>query len=136
MPAGSAPRIALKLAAIVAVLFGIATVASGGNVLFGDGAQSAGNYVPFIVWFNFLAGFVYVAAGVGLWLGLPWAPALAVILAGATAVAFAALGWHIGQGGAYEMRTVFAMTLRLGVWAGIAALAIGFDRRQQRYGRT
>ncbi len=29
---------------------------------------AAGNFVPFVVWFNFLAGFVYVAAGVELWL--------------------------------------------------------------------
>jgi hypothetical protein len=132
MPAGSACRIALKLAAGVAVLFGIATVASGGNVLFGSGAQSAGHYVPFIVWFNFLAGFAYVAAGAGLWRGRPWAAALAVSLAGATAVAFAALGWHIGQGGAYEMRTLYAMTLRLGVWLAIAFLALRFDVSQGR----
>jgi hypothetical protein len=67
MPAGSASRLALKLAAAIAVLFGAATVASGGNVLFGDGAQGAGHYVPFIVWFNFLAGFACIVAGVALW---------------------------------------------------------------------
>ena len=136
MPAGRAFRFALKLAAVVAVLLGIATIASGGNVLFGGGAEGAGNYVPFIVWFNFLAGFLYVAAGVGLWLRAAWASGLALALALATAGAFAALGLHIGGGGAYEARTVIAMTLRLGVWAGIAALAIGFERRQQRYGRA
>ena len=136
MPAGSASRIALKLAAVVAVLFGIATIASGGNVLFGSGAAGAGHYVPFIVWFNFLAGFFYVAAGVGLWRRTAWASGLALALAVATAGAFAALGVHIGGGGAYEARTLIAMTLRLGVWAGIAALAIGFDRRQQRYGHA
>jgi hypothetical protein len=136
MPAGSASRIALKLAAVVAVLFGIATIASGGNVLFGGGAAAAGNYVPFIVWFNFLAGFFYVAAGVGLWLRAAWAAGLAIALAVANAGAFAALGLHIGGGGAYEARTVIAMTLRLGVWVGIAALAIGFDRRQLRHGRA
>lgn len=133
MPAGRAFRLALKLAALVAVLFGIATVASGGNVLFGGGAQGAGHYVPFIVWFNFLAGFVYVAAGIGLWRRRPWAGWLALALAATTAVAFAALGWHIGAGGAYEPRTVAAMTLRLAVWLAIAAVAIGFDFGQRRY---
>lgn len=128
--------LALRLAAIVAVLFGLATIVSGGNVLFGNGAEAAGHYVPFVVWFNFLAGFFYVAAGVGLWLRTAWASGLALALAVATAGAFAALGVHIGGGGAYEARTLIAMTLRLGVWAGIAALAIGFDRRQQRYGRA
>jgi hypothetical protein len=136
MPAGSASRIGLKLAAVVAVLFGIATIASGGNVLFGGGAQSAGNYVPFIVWFNFLAGFFYVAAGVGLWLRTGWAGGLAIALALANVGAVAALGLYIGGGGAYEARTVIAMTLRLGVWLAIASLAIRVDVSQGRYRRA
>jgi hypothetical protein len=123
----------LRLAAVIAVLFGAATVASGGNVLFGSGAPAAGNYVPFIVWFNFVAGFFYVAAGVGLWRGERWAIWLALALAGSTAAAFAALGWHIGMGGVYETRTVVAMTLRLSVWLAIAGLAFGFDLGQRRH---
>jgi hypothetical protein len=126
MPAGSASRLVLRIAAVIAVLFGAATVASGGNVLFGSGAQGAGDYVPFIVWFNFLAGFVYVAAGAGLWLRTAWAPWLALALAVATAGAFAALGLHVGGGGAYEARTVIAMALRLGIWVAICAVAFGF----------
>lgn len=133
MPAGSRSRLVLRIAAVIAVLFGIATVASGGSVLFAEGA---GNYVPFIVWFNFLAGFFYVVTGVGLWLRAAWAPWLALALALLTGLAFAALGWHIGTGGAYEARTVAAMTLRLVVWSAIAALAWGFDLRQGRYRRA
>ena len=136
MPAGSASRLTLKLAAATAILFGIVTVASGGNVLFGDGARSAGNYVPFIVWFNFLAGFLYIAAGAGLWRRQRWAAGLALTLAVATAGAFAALGLHIGGGGAYEVRTLVAMTLRLGVWLAIAALAIAVDLNQVRLPRA
>jgi len=136
MPAGSASRLALKLAAIVAVLFGIATVASGGSVLFGDGAEAAGHYVPFIVWFNFLGGFAYVVAGVGLWLRMPWAPWLALGLALLTALAFAALGLHIGAGGAYENRTLAAMTLRLVLWGAIAALALRLDLSQRHMRRA
>jgi hypothetical protein len=120
----SLSRAALRIAAGVAVLFGAATVASGGSVLFGSGAAAAGNYVPFVVWFNFLAGFFYVAAGVGLWRRRPWAAWLAVALAALTALVFAAFGWHVASGGAYEARTVAAMTLRTLVWTAIAALAI------------
>jgi hypothetical protein len=126
----------LKIAAVIAVLFGAATVASGGNVLFGDGAPAAGNYVPFVVWFNFVAGFAYIVAGVGLWQQRRWAAWLAAALAGATAAAFAALGWHIGAGGLYESRTLAAMTLRLAVWVAIAALALGFDLSQGRQRRA
>jgi len=62
-------------------------VASGGNVLFGSGAAAAGNYVPFVVWFNSLAGFAYIAAGVGLWRQRPWAFWLALALAVLSAAA-------------------------------------------------
>lgn len=126
MPAGSAcglGRAAARVAAAVAVLFGAATVVSGGRVLIGGEAAAADNFVPFVVWFNFLAGFAYVAAGAGLWLRRPWAARLALAIAALTALAFAALGVHIAAGGAYEMRTLAAMTLRTLTWAGIAALA-------------
>ena len=126
MPAGSAcspARAGLRAAAVVAVLFGAATVASGGSVLFGGGAAAAGDIVPFVVWFNFLAGFAYVAAGAGLWLRRPWAARLALAIASLTALTFGALGVHIAAGGAYEMRTLAAMTLRTLLWAAIAALA-------------
>ncbi|HEX6318577.1 MAG TPA: hypothetical protein VFZ84_06860 [Burkholderiales bacterium] len=123
---GSKPKLALRLAAGVAVLFGAATVVSGGNVLFGSGAAAAGNYVPFVVWFNFVAGFFYIAAGIGLWRRRRWAAWLALALAVLTGLALAAFGWHVAAGGAFEMRTVAAMTLRTLVWTAIAALAMYF----------
>ena len=132
-PAGSgysAVRIAVRAAAVIAVLFGAATVASGGSVLFGSGAAAAGAYVPFVVWFNFLAGFFYIAAGIALWRGRRWAFWLAVALAGLTAAAFAALGWHIAANGAFEARTVAAMTLRTLVWTAIATLAYFFTLKR------
>jgi hypothetical protein len=48
---------------------------------------------------------------------------LTIAIAAATALAFAALGVHVASGGAYEQRTVIAMTLRLLVWVAIAAIA-------------
>jgi hypothetical protein len=116
-------KLALRAVALVAVLFGAATIYAGGNVLLGSGAAGAGNYVPFVVWFNFLAGFAYVAAGIGLWRRRPWATALAAALAALTALVFVAFGIHVARGGAFETRTVLAMTLRTGLWTAIAALA-------------
>jgi len=111
--------------ALVAVGFGLLTIGEGGKVLFGGEAAraAAGNYVPFVLWFNFLAGFAYVIAGAGLWLGQRWAAWLAVAIAAATALAFAAFGGHVVSGGAYEPRTVIAMSLRTLVWTVIAAIA-------------
>jgi len=116
-------NLALRLAAIVAVLFGVASALSGGNVLFGNGAAAAGHYVPFVVWFNFVAGFAYVAAGIGLWGHRPWGAALAAAIALFTAIAFAAFAIHVATGGAYEVRTVVAMTVRIVLWTAIAAAA-------------
>jgi hypothetical protein len=110
---------------LVAVGFGLLTIKEGGTILFGDEAArtAAGNYVPFVLWFNFLAGFAYVAAGIGLWLRQSWAVGLALAIALATAFTFAAFGVHVYAGGVYEPRTVVAMSLRTLVWATIAAIA-------------
>jgi hypothetical protein len=114
----------LQAIALFAVLFGLLTLSSGGSVLFNSAArQVTGNYVGFIVWFNFLAGFAYIIAGIGLWRQQPWAVWLSFFLAGATLLAFIAFGLYVLSGGSYETRTVAAMSLRTLVWfiIGLAA---------------
>ena len=115
----------LRGASVLAVLFGLMTLKEGGTVLWGSEAArtAAGAYVPFVLWFNFLAGFAYVAAGLALWWRQRWAVWLALGIALATALVFAALGVHVLNGGAYETRTVAAMALRTTVWLAIGALA-------------
>lgn len=114
----------LKIVGGIAILFGTLTIFSGGQALFGDPATRAavGDAVPFILWFNFGAGFAYIVAGIGIFLRLNWAVWLAAFIALATLLVFTALGVHIWNGGAYEMRTVGAMTLRSLVWIGIATV--------------
>jgi len=116
-----ARTISLTVAAIVAIVFGLLTILSGGRALFGGADMGA--VVDFVLWFNTIAGFAYVAAGLGLWLRARWALALSVAILAATLLAFAGFGLHVMQGGAFEMRTVFAMSLRSAVWAGIAVVA-------------
>ncbi len=115
----------VPIVSVVAVGFGLLTIKEGGTILFGgiEVRATAGNYVPFVLWFNFLAGFAYVIAGAGLWLRFRWAAWLAVVIAVATALTFAAFGVHVLAGGAYEMRTVIAMSLRTLVWVTIAGVA-------------
>ena len=110
---------------VIAVVFGLMTLKSGGSVLFGaaDARTAAGNYIPFVVWFNFLAGFAYIAAGIGLWMRRRWAVGLAIAIAVATALASAALGFMVLSGTPFEQRTVFAMGLRTVVWVAIATVA-------------
>jgi hypothetical protein len=115
----------LRIAAIVAVAFGALTIVSGGNALFGgaEARAAVGEAVPFVLWFNSAAGFAYIAAGIGLWRHRPWAARLALLIALATLAVFAAFGLHVATGGAFEPRTVGAMTLRSLVWLTIAGLA-------------
>ncbi len=115
------PRWAIALA-VFACLFGLLTVKSGGEVLFVDGPEraAAGDYVPFVLWFNFLAGFAYIAGAVGLIKWRSWVVPLAFSIAALSVVVFMALGIHIAMDGAYEIRTVGAMTLRCLVCSAIA----------------
>ena len=114
----------LKALSAVGVVFGALTVFSGWQGLFGDAATRAalGHTVGFVLWFNFLAGFAYVAAGLGLWRGERWGLILATALALGTALVAAAFGLHVLGGGAFEMRTVGALALRFGCWAVVAAV--------------
>ncbi|MEO1140217.1 MAG: hypothetical protein AAFW87_12250 [Pseudomonadota bacterium] len=116
---------ALKIAAGVAVVFGALTILSGGRALFGGEVTRAamGDAVPFVLWFNFLAGFAYVIAGIGMFLQRRSAVWLSLGILTATAAVFIAFGVHVYQGGAFEMRTVGAMILRTGVWAAISIIA-------------
>ena len=125
MTAHSGRAIWMRVISLIAIGFGLLTLQEGGAVLFVDGAarQAAGHYVPFVLWFNFLAGFAYIVAGVGLWMRRRWAMWLAVAIAVASALVFLAFGVHVALGGAWERRTAAAMTLRTLVWAGIAAMA-------------
>ncbi len=114
----------MKALAAVGMVFGALTVFSGLQGLFGDLATRAalGHTVAFVLWFNFLAGFVYVAAGLGLWRGERWGLILATALALGTAGVAAAFAAHVLGGGAFEMRTVGALALRWGFWTVVAVV--------------
>ena len=115
----------LRVAAMVAVGFGVLTIFSGGTAIFGgDAVQVAvGDAVPWVLWFNFLAGFAYVAAGFGLISRKRWGLWLSGVIFAGTALVLLAFGVHVMGGGAYEMRTAGALVLRAAVWAAITAVA-------------
>jgi len=87
----------LRVAAGVAIVFGLLTIVSGGRALFGGPAAEAavGDAIPFVLWFNFLSGFVYVLAGIGIALGRRWPVMLSIGLAAAIAAVFALFGIYV-----------------------------------------
>lgn len=112
--------------AVVAALFGAATLWSGGRVLFGGPAAlaAAGDAVPAILWFNFAAGAVYIAAAAALYLRHPAARPLAWTIGLATLAMLVLLIALAATGTPFEWRTVAAMILRASFWIGIG-LALG-----------
>ncbi|RDH80783.1 MAG: hypothetical protein DIZ80_17320 [endosymbiont of Galathealinum brachiosum] len=114
--------VAIWVISIIAVVFGLLTIKSGGSVIFIDGIdrKNAGNYIPFVVWFNFLAGFAYVIAGTGLFMKKSWAARLSFLITISTLIIFILLGLHILNNQAYETRTVIAMSLRTTIWTLIS----------------
>lgn len=119
-------RWGVTAAAVAGILFGLFTVFGGGRALFsGTEVRAAfGDAVPFVLWFNFLAGFVYVVAGLGLYLRKSWSARLSIAILLATILVMIAFGIHLLLGGSYEMRTVWAMSLRTIIWSIIAGVAV------------
>jgi len=112
--------------AIAAVVFGVVTILSGGRALFGslETRTALGNVVPFVLWFNFLVGFVYILAGAGLLRHRRWAGHVSMFVAISTILVFAAFGLHIMDGGTFETRTVGALTLRALFWIAVARISM------------
>jgi hypothetical protein len=119
--------------AVAAIVFGGVTVLTGGRALFGSLESRAdfGNTVPFVLWFNFLVGFVYIVAGAGLLLCRRWAVYTSLFVAVSTILVFVAFGVHVIGGGAFERRTIGALTIRSLFWVAVTILSIRAMKRTQ-----
>ncbi len=121
----------VKWMAITAIVFGALTVLTGGRALFGSMESRAefGKAVPFVLWFNLLAGFVYFAAGTGLLLCRRWAVYTSLFLAVSTILVFVAFGVHVIGGGAFERRTIGALTIRSLFWIAVTIVSMRAMKR-------
>jgi len=123
----------LRPLAVAATIFGLVTVFSGGRALFGgaEARAAVGNAVELVLWFNFLAGFAYVLAGIGLWQQRRWALPVSAAVAIGTGVVAIAFAVQVISGAAFEMRTVWALVLRLGFWLVVTMLALRVHRQRR-----
>lgn len=118
---------------IFAIVFGLGSIKEGGSVLAGGmEACQAVQCVPFITWFNFLAGFAYIAAGVGFLKSWSWSGTLAKGIAGLTVLFFVGFGLHVLSDGVYATRTVIAMSFRSIIWIAIALISLRLWNSQRR----
>jgi hypothetical protein len=122
--------------AIAAIVFGVMTVLTGGRALFGglESRADFGKVVPFVLWYNFLAGFVYIVAGAGLLLCRRWAIYTSLLVAVSTILVFVAFGVHVIGGGAFERRTIGALTIRSLFWVAVTILSIRAMKRTPNLG--
>ena len=115
---------AIGIAAFL-TLFGLLTVFMGGSVIFDLFGIRAieGNYVLFVVWANWICGFLYLIAAYGLLKQKRWTSKLLFAAFLLLAITFAAFIMHIQSGGIYERKTIFAMTFRTMITLAIAIAA-------------
>ena len=106
------------IAGVLAILFGFMTLKEGGTLLFGgpEALKEAGNVVPWVLYYNFTAGFVYLATGVLTLEDRPIAKRLALGLAVVNLLVLSSLIIYIFTGGLYMERTPVAMAFRTGFW--------------------
>ncbi|MBK8613516.1 MAG: hypothetical protein IPN85_08465 [Flavobacteriales bacterium] len=118
------PPILRTILATVLLLFGVLTLFLSTSVIFDlfGIREREGNYVPVVVWANFIASILYVLAAVGLLAQKRWPPTLLLTVVLVLVAAGIAFGWHVLSGGLHEQKTIGALTFRtlftLGLYFG------------------
>lgn len=123
----------LYLITIVLAGFGLLTLFLSASVIFDLFSIRAkeGNYVPLIVWANFISSILYLAAAHGLLRMKRWTVLLLVISVFILIAAFIGLKLHINSGGLYEAKTVSAMIFRIGLTILIAVVSYFLFKSKQ-----
>ena len=117
-----------RAVALIAVLFGVATLIAGSRVL----AGSDPGYVVFrpLLIYNTIMGMAYVAAGVLAWRNLVAGTYAAGTIAVLNFVVLLAVGYLYATGSAVATDSVRAMTLRTVVWLALLAGCVWLNRRR------
>ena len=74
-----------------------------------------GNYIPFIVWANWLCGLLYLAATYGIWKNKSWAKIPLISSIAILLFSYIGLFIYINGGEIYETKTMGTMAFRIGV---------------------
>ena len=110
-------HIILKITSSALLLFALLTLFLSGSIIFDlfDIREKEGNYVPLVVWANFISSILYLVAAYGLFKMKKWSFWLLVVTVFILVAAFTGLKIHINNGGLYEAKTVNAMIFRIGL---------------------
>lgn len=113
--AGHPPRARLVTgAAIIAIIFGVITIAAGGSVLTGRD-PGYGVYIPLLI-FNTVMGFAYIGAGVLAWRSIRGGRRAAAAILLLNALVLIGIVYLNRSGAGVADDSVGAMGFRAGVW--------------------
>tara|TARA_R110002050_G_scaffold300722_2_gene471965 strand:- start:111535 stop:111921 length:387 start_codon:yes stop_codon:yes gene_type:complete len=106
-----------KITAIFLLLFGMLTFYLSGAIIFDVFGirQAQGNFVPFVVWANFICSFIYISAVYGFWFSKKWTTPLLSISVSILILTYIAFRVYMHSGGLYLEKTVLAIPFRIGV---------------------
>lgn len=130
-------KVSLYIFIFALLAFGMLTLFMSSSVifdLFGIRAKE-GNYVPFIVWANWICGFLYIFSAYFTFKEHSAARKLLLFSLGILIVAFIAFLIYIFDDGIYEKKTLFAMMFRIIVTIVFIALA-NYQLRKLKYNNT
>jgi hypothetical protein len=115
-----------RIASIVAVIFGVATLMAGGRVLLGADP----GYIVFrpLLIFNVLMGVAYIAAGVAIWRERRQGKYAAGTVFGLNMIVLVAIVILFSKGAAVAVDSVRAMTFRTAVWLVLLIVLLWIDR--------
>ena len=101
--------------AILLIAFAAVTVFMSSSVIFDwfGIREKDGDYVPFVVWTNFIAGFLYLISAYGLLKARKWAFWILIGTILFLVIALIVLALYINYGGVFELKNVGAMGFRI-----------------------
>lgn len=110
---------------VLLIIFALITLFMSSSVIFDwfGIREMEGDYVPFIVWTNFIASILYLIGAFGLLKTKEWTVWLLTATAGLLFVALIGLFIHIYFGGLYKKKIIGAMVFRIAVTIGFAVYA-------------
>ncbi|MEX2662472.1 MAG: hypothetical protein WD227_11115 [Vicinamibacterales bacterium] len=117
------------MAAVVAVVFGLATVVAGGRVLAGAD-PGYGVFRPLLI-YNTAMGAAYVAAGLAMWRSLPLGRKAAALIFVVNVVVLCAITLGHSRGWGVAVESVAAMGFRTLVWLVLLLLLVWLGARSR-----
>lgn len=105
------------LTIVLLIGFGLLTLFLSSSVIFDwfDIREKEGDYVPFIVWANFISSILYLIAAYGFLKYKKWTTNILGLSVIILILAYIGLFIYIKTGGIYETKTVYAMAFRITV---------------------